>query len=105
MVSPPESEKVFSFEECSRIVAAQAQEIARSRIHPTESCSLLESLGRVLAEELHATVVKLRHDSYRNRLDQLAQQSSLTAEEIAEFSDLSVKAAQIKALRGVSRDI
>ena len=60
---------------------------------------------KLLAEELHATVVKLRHDSYRNRLDQLAQQSSLTAEEIAEFSDLSAKAAQIKALRGVSRDI
>jgi DNA primase len=60
---------------------------------------------KLLAEELHGTVIKLRHDSYRNRLDQLAQQSSLTAEEIAEFSDLSVKAAQIKASRGVSRDI
>ena len=59
---------------------------------------------KLLAEELQATVVKLRHDSYRNRLDQLAHQSALTAEEIAEFSDLSAKAAQIKAAKGISRE-
>ncbi|SAL74724.1 DNA primase [Caballeronia telluris] len=57
---------------------------------------------KLLAEELQATVVKLRHDSYRARLDQLARQSSLSAEEVAEFSELSAKAAQIKAGRVVS---
>ncbi|KND59245.1 DNA primase [Candidatus Burkholderia verschuerenii] len=59
---------------------------------------------RLLAEELQATVVKLRHDSYRARLDQLARQSSLSPEEVAEFSDLSTKVAQIKAGRAASQD-
>jgi DNA primase len=53
---------------------------------------------------LQATVVKLRHDSYRSRLDQLARQATLSAEEVAEFSELSAKAAQIKAARVVSRE-
>jgi DNA primase len=59
---------------------------------------------KLLAEELQATVVKLRHDSYRTRLDQLARQATLSPEEVAEFTDLSVKAAQMKAARVVSRD-
>jgi DNA primase len=59
---------------------------------------------KLLAEELQATVVKLRHDSYRARLDQLARQSSLSAEEVAEFSELSAKAAQMKAARVVTRE-
>jgi DNA primase len=62
----------------------------------------VEEQKRLLAEELQATVVKLRHDSYRARLDQLARQSSLTPEEVAEFSDLSAKVAQIKAARVAS---
>jgi DNA primase len=49
-------------------------------------------------------VVKLRHDTYRARLDQLARQSNLSAEEVAEFSDLSAKVAQIKAGRAASAD-
>ncbi|SAL55082.1 DNA primase [Caballeronia cordobensis] len=64
----------------------------------------VEEQKRLLAEELQATVVKLRHDSYRARLDQLARQSSLSAEEVAEFSELSAKVAQIKAGRGASAD-
>ncbi|KMY85287.1 DNA primase [Candidatus Paraburkholderia calva] len=59
---------------------------------------------RLLAEELQATVLKLRHDSYRARLDQLARQASLSPEEVAEFSDLSTKVAQIKAGRAASQD-
>lgn len=59
---------------------------------------------KLLAEELQATVIKLRHDSYRARLDQLARQATLSAEEVAEFSELSAKAAQIKAARVVSRE-
>ncbi|WP_277184690.1 DNA primase [Caballeronia sp. BR00000012568055] len=64
----------------------------------------VEEQKRLLAEELQATVVKLRHDSYRARLDQLARQPSLSAEEVAEFSDLSAKVAQIKAGRAASPD-
>jgi DNA primase len=64
----------------------------------------VEEQKKLLAEELAATVVKLRHDSYRARLDELARQSALTPEEIAEFTDLSAKAAQIKAARVASRD-
>jgi DNA primase len=37
-------------------------------------------------------------------LDQLARQATLSPEEVAEFTDLSVKAAQMKAARVVSRD-
>ncbi|GGD61219.1 DNA primase [Caballeronia grimmiae] len=64
----------------------------------------VEEQKRLLAEELQATVVKLRHDTYRARLDQLARQSNLSAEEVAEFSDLSAKVAQIKAGRAASAD-
>jgi DNA primase len=64
----------------------------------------VEEQKRLLAEELQATVVKLRHDSYRARLDHLARQPSLSAEEVAEFSDLSAKVAQIKAGRAASPD-
>ncbi|KMQ80610.1 DNA primase [Candidatus Burkholderia pumila] len=57
----------------------------------------VEEQKRLLAEELQATVLKLRHDSYRAQLDLLARQESLSPEEVAEFSDLSAKVAQIKA--------
>ncbi|KNH07809.1 DNA primase [Candidatus Burkholderia brachyanthoides] len=60
---------------------------------------------RLLAEELQATVLKLRHDSYRARLDQLARQASLSPEEMAEFSDLSTKVAQIKAGQAASHGV
>lgn len=69
-----------------------------------DAAQRVEEQKRLLAEELQATVVKLRHDSYRARLDQLARQSSLTPEEVAEFSDLSTKVAQIKAGQAASQD-
>ena len=69
-----------------------------------DAAQRVEEQKRLLAEELQATVLKLRHDSYRARLDQLARQSSLSAEEVAEFSDLSARVAQIKAGRGASPD-
>jgi DNA primase len=59
---------------------------------------------KLLAEELQATVVKLRHDSYRARLDVLARQVTLSAEEIAEFSELSAKAARMKAARAMGKE-
>ncbi|KMZ12638.1 DNA primase [Candidatus Burkholderia humilis] len=67
-----------------------------------DAAQRVEEQKRLLAEELQATVVKLRHDSYRARLDQLARQASLTPEEVAEFSDLSAEVAQIKAGRVAS---
>nr|WP_284506578.1 DNA primase [Caballeronia sp. GAWG1-5s-s] len=69
-----------------------------------DAAQRVDEQKRLLTEELLATVVKLRHDSYRARLDQLARQASLSAEEVAEFSDLSAKVAQIKAGRAASPD-
>ncbi|WP_244816856.1 DNA primase [Caballeronia sp. Lep1P3] len=69
-----------------------------------DAAQRVEEQKRLLTEELLATVIKLRHDSYRARLDQLARQASLSAEEVAEFSDLSAKVAQIKAGRAASPD-
>ncbi|QSN63463.1 DNA primase [Caballeronia sp. M1242] len=69
-----------------------------------DAAQRVDEQKRLLTEELLATVVKLRHDSYRARLDQLARQASLSAEEVAEFSDLSAKVAQIKAGRATSPD-
>ena len=69
-----------------------------------DAAQRVEEQKRLLSEELQATVWKLRHDSYRARLDQLARQSSLSAEEVAEFSDLSARVAQIKAGRAASQD-
>ncbi|MDR5761908.1 DNA primase [Caballeronia sp. LZ035] len=69
-----------------------------------DAAQRVEEQKRLLAEELQATVVKLKHDSYRARLDQLARQANLSAEEVAEFSDLSARVAQIKAGRVASPD-
>ena len=69
-----------------------------------DAAQRVEEQKRLLTEELQATVIKLRHDSYRARLDQLARQASLSAEEVAEFSDLSAKVAQIKASRAASQE-
>ncbi|WP_250473500.1 DNA primase [Caballeronia sp. GAFFF1] len=69
-----------------------------------DAAQRVDEQKRLLTEELLATVVKLRHDSYRARLDQLARQASLSAEEVAEFSDLSARVAQIKAGRAASPD-
>ncbi|SAK60550.1 DNA primase [Caballeronia ptereochthonis] len=68
-----------------------------------DAAQRVEEQKRLLAEELQATVLKLRHDSYRARLDQLARQSRLSAEEVAEFSELSARVAQIKAGRTASQ--
>jgi DNA primase len=70
-----------------------------------DAAQRVEDQKRLLAEELQATVVKLRHDSYRARLDQLARQATLSPEEVAEFSELSARVAQIKAGRVASPDV
>ena len=43
---------------------------------------------KLLAEELQATVVKLRHDSYRDAAGPTGAASEPTPEEVAEFTDL-----------------
>ncbi|WP_250466523.1 DNA primase [Caballeronia sp. GAFFF2] len=67
-----------------------------------DAAQRVEEQKRLLAEELQATVLKLQHDSYRARLDLLARQPGLSPEEVAEFSELSAKIAQIKAGRAAS---
>ncbi len=56
---------------------------------------------RIVGEELKAAIYRMSYDAYSARLDQLARQSRHTPEELAEYTELNQKRADMKRQLGL----
>ncbi|CAG4913145.1 DNA primase [Paraburkholderia gardini] len=56
---------------------------------------------RIVGEELKAAIFRMSYDAYSARLDQLSRQSRHTPEELAEYTDLNRKRADMKRQLGL----
>jgi DNA primase len=93
-----------SFEEIIREILDYDENVRDLPPKNPEDATVLEERReheRLAGEELKAAILKMRYDTYRERLDQLSRQSRHTPEEIAELTDLSQKCAELKRQRGL----
>jgi DNA primase len=93
-----------TYEEIFREILVYDENVRDLLLHNPEDEALMaryQEQERLAGEELRAAVAKLRYEAYCERLDVLSRQAKFSAEETAEFTELSHKRADLKRRLGL----
>ena len=88
-----------TYEEIFREILVYDENVRDLLLHDPDDVTVIERHAEqecIAGEEFRAAVAKLRYDACCERLDQLSRQSGFSAEETAEFAELSAKRADLK---------
>ncbi len=98
-----ESVHASTFEEIFREILVYDENVRDLLLQNPEDEAVLEAhreREHIAGEEFQAAILMMRFDAGKERLERLSKQSKLTPEEVAEYTDLSKRQADMRRLLG-----